>query len=43
MSQIWEECEKAIDELQKEKEKEIIELTERLTMKKMEGISEIKF
>lgn len=42
VSQIWEECEKVIDELQKEKEKEIIELTERCIMKKLERIAEAK-
>lgn len=42
VNEIWEECEWAIDELQSEKEKEIIDLTETLITYKLEKISEAK-
>lgn len=36
IGEIWDECEKAIDELQQEKEQEVIELTEKLITRKLE-------
>jgi ribosomal protein S13 len=42
MKFIWEECKKSLDELQEEKEREIIEVTEGIITRKLEQISEAK-